>query len=43
MLLVVGGHSHYDGLTFGDLWLLDVDRGVWCEVSLVHSSGLCYQ
>ena len=30
MLLVGGG---YDGGGFKDMWVLDVDRGVWSEVS----------
>ena len=34
LLLVVEGQS--DGVVFGDVWLLDVDNGVWSEVGMLY-------
>ena len=35
LLMVVGGWSGREVL--GDVWLLDVDKGVWSEVGLLYS------
>ena len=44
LLLVGGGFDGSDA--FNDKWLLDVDRGVWSEVSelisLVYVESACY-
>ena len=34
LLMVVGG---YGGTALGDVWLLDVDKRVWSEVSINRS------
>ena len=35
LLMVVGGEG--DGLkVFSDMWLLDVDKGVWSEVGMLY-------
>lgn len=33
LLLVVGGYNNRDVL--GDVWLLDIDKGIWTEVSTI--------
>ena len=35
MLLVEGGDASVDGLwsAYDDMWVLDIDKGVWNEVS----------
>ena len=38
LLLVVGGHTAWDVLS--DVWLLDVDKGVWSEVGMLYQIAL---
>lgn len=36
LLLVVGGVNASNKM-LGDVWLLDVNKGVWSEVGMLHS------
>ena len=38
LLIVVGGG--HDGQVFSDVWLLDVDKGVWSEVGMLYLIAL---
>ena len=38
MLMVVGGHGKQAAL--GDVWLLDVDKWLWSEVSASSKPGV---
>ena len=37
LLMIVGGWDD-DYKTFGDVWLLDVDKAVWSEVGILYTS-----
>ena len=36
LLLMVAGGYGYEGMVFSDVWLLDVDKGVWSEVGMLY-------